>query len=104
MLVKFQNEHPTDTEKLMFQYAGLYRAASSNPDAYRYCVVHHNLSEGFPYLFSVDADAVEQESSIVFDKLSETVWISGKAMYDLDILTLLCKRAEELGFERVITK
>lgn len=104
MLIRFENEHPTETEKQLFAYAGLYRVKYEDGSRVRYIPVHPNLSEGFPYLFEVDQEHVEWENGVAFDTCSETLFFGNGFDCDLYVLTLLCRRAEELGFAPVCVK
>lgn len=106
-LVRFDNEHPTDIEKLMYWYAGFYKMPTSDENVIKYVPVHNTslkkTSGYFPTSFIVDMCVVEWDSVLVFDLSSETVCIS-HSYYDLDILAMICERAKELGFELHIMK
>lgn len=100
--MKFENENPTETEKLLFKYNGLY-LVEKKVHSLRYAPVHtDNNCEEFPYVLeNIEEKMIEWDGAIVFDVMSETVSIH--SYYDIDTLALIVRRMEELGFKRTYT-
>ena len=99
----FENHNPTDIEKLLFKYNGLY-LVKKNEHSLIYAPVHiENNFKRFPYVLeNIEQEMIEWENSIVFDCMSETVFIN--SFHDIDTLSLIVKRMEELAFKRTYTK
>ena len=91
--MRFANEHPTQAEKVMFEYQGLYLIQKTET-SYHYAPVH--LEQGYSYLptLDVEEDAVEWDNVIIFDTFSETVTMHGD--YDSISLKLIFQRMKEL--------
>lgn len=76
--MKYINENPTKTEKILFEKYGLY------------------LIYKDPSSVEVENDMVEWEHDILFDIFTETVTIHGN--YDSIGITLIHERMKELNF------
>lgn len=103
----YKNANPTDTEKLMFSHYNYYL----HPSTYhsKHCIryvpihmdnVHIDKSDEFPSGFEVDENDIEWNNSAEFDLLSETICFPGYC--DIDLISLLIKRMDELGFKRLL--
>lgn len=94
--MKYINDTPTKTEKIMFENYGLY-LIHKDENIYRYAPVH--LKEGYTYSPSIEVEdnMVEYEHAILFDISSETVALNG--YYDIQGIALIHKRMEELNFK-----
>lgn len=100
--MRLENNNPTVTEVLMFKYLGLY-LVETNENVLRYAPTHTDSysyrCKKFPASIEVNAEDIEWDSAITFDKQSET--ISLNSYYDIDGMELLITRMEELGFKAV---
>ena len=86
----------------MFKYYGLY-LISADENVLKYAPVHvdERLTKKFPYIIDyVGEDQIECEHSIVFDNLSETVYL--KSFFDVDEIILIEKRMKEMGYSIAI--
>lgn len=94
--MRYINENPTQTERVMFEKYGLY-LVRKDKNSYRYVPVH--LKEGYKYLpyIDVEDDEIEWEHEIVFDMLSETVRLND--IYDYMGIDLIYARMKELNFK-----
>lgn len=101
-MLRLENQHPTETEKLLFEYLGLY-LVEINEWTMKYAPVHtESAYKEFPVVIdNIEPKMIEWENSIVFDKMSETVYI--KSYYDIDTISLVFNRMEELGFRKTFT-
>lgn len=92
----YTNPNPTDIEKEMFSYAGLY-LIDEHDDIYTYAPIH--LPDGYSWKSSVEVDEndIEFDKAIIFHTFSETITISTND-YDMKTLLLLIDRMKELGF------
>lgn len=100
--MRLQNNNPTETEKLMFKYYGLYLISASE-NGLKYAPVHadEHLKNEFPYTINdIGEDYIEWENSIYFDHLSETASLKG--FFDVDEIILIEKRMKELGYSVVV--
>ena len=75
-----------------------------NKYSLKYAPVHtSNNCKDFPYVLeNIEEEMIEWKNSIVFDLMSETVFVN--SYYDIDMLSLIVKRMEELKFEKTFTK
>lgn len=101
--MKLENHNPTETEKLLFRYYGLYLVETSEWTV-KYAPTHtDNKSEEFPYVIeNINTEMIEWDNAITFDKMSETV--SMNSFYDIDGIILISNRMEELEFRKTFTK
>lgn len=99
--MNLENRNPTETEKFMFRYLGLY-LIYSNEDAMAYAPVHTaSKYDEFPIsIEAVDIEMIDWKSAVLFDKKSETITIFNSQFYVIDAMILFVKRMEELGFKR----
>lgn len=101
-MVNLENLKPTETEKLLFHYYGLY-LIKTDEWITEYAPVHvEKTSDIFPLTINnINEEMIEWNNSITFDSMSETVII--KSFYDLDAIVLIAQRMEELGFKKTFT-
>jgi hypothetical protein len=93
------NSEPTQTEIKMFKYAGLYLFAKTE-DSLTYLPVHTDKYPEFETeLEYIDVGAIEFDNYIKFDLASQTVQFIGNQFFDRQLLDLIVKRSEELGFK-----
>lgn len=97
----FENPNPTETEQVMFYYAGLYLVKKTS-NIYMYAPVHPENTEEFPYTLDIDTNLIKRKDCLVFELMSETVCIP--EYYDMDLILLIVKRMEELGFQKFLGK
>ena len=74
--MKYINENPTKTEKILFEKYGLY-LIYKDEDSYRYAPIHIENQYVYPSSVEVENDMVEWEHDILFDIFTETVTIHG---------------------------
>lgn len=95
-----ENKNPTNVEKHLYKYAGLY-LIESNEDCLKYAPIHIGDTNTFPNVINdIEEDLIEYDSMIIFDKLSETVSLNG--FYDIDMICLIRQRMEELHFNMIL--
>ena len=85
------NSEPTQTEIKMFKYAGLYLFEKTE-DSLTYLSIH---TDNYPEFVG----AIEFDNYIKFDLASQTVQFIGNRFFDRQLLDLIGKRSEELGFK-----
>lgn len=93
--MKYINENPTKTEKILFKKYGLY-LIYKDEDSYRYAPIHIENKYVYPSSVEVENDMVEWEHDVLFDIFTETVTIHGN--YDSIGITLIHERMKELNF------
>lgn len=94
--MKYSNENPTQTEKILFEQYGLY-LIHKDENSYRYAPIHIKNQYAYPAAVEVPDDMVEWEHTILFDLFTETVTLS--RMYDLQGIDLIHERMKELNFK-----
>lgn len=93
------NSEPTQTEIKMFRYAGLYLFEKTE-DSLTYLSIHtDNYPEFETEIEDIDVGAIEFDNYIKFDLASQTVQFIGNRFFDRQLLDLIGKRSEELGFK-----
>ena len=101
--MKLENGNPTETEKKLFRYMGLY-LIRRNENSIEYAPIHVDdsidINKDFPTIINIDRDMVEWNDRVVFDELSETVSLN--TFYDIDGIFLILKRMEELNYKYFI--
>lgn len=101
--MRLENYEPTETEKLLFRYYGLY-LIESNEYTVKYMPVHTTEKiNDFPFIIeNIDREMIEWDNAVTFDKMTETVSLN--SFFDMDGIVLIQKRMEELGFKKTFTK
>lgn len=97
--IKLENQYPTEIEKLMYRYLGLYVVEKDLPYDYqhiKYATIHLRKEE-FPLEIEIEKELIEYENYIEFDCLSQTVNIK-LSFIDTDAIILILRRMEELNF------
>lgn len=117
MIIKFNNQNPTEAEKKLFFYAGYYCIEESpislndhetGLKQLKYAVVHVednkfrdtrlNIDQKiFPEHIELDEKNINYDDTIIFDMLSETIKFSSYA--DIELLSFIFQRMKELGFK-----
>ena len=96
-MITLENKNPTDTEKKMFSFGGLY-LVESNEYILKYARINTNI-EDFPTSININSYCIEWEHIITFHLFPETVTSSAKLdMYELSLIT---NRMRELGFTQI---
>lgn len=93
--MKYSNENPTQTEKILFEQYGLY-LIHKDENSYRYAPIHIENQYVYPASVEVLDDMVEWEHAILFDLFTETVTLSH--IYDIQGIDLIRERMKELNF------
>lgn len=93
--MRFTNEHPTPTEKVMFEYNGLYLVEKTDT-SYRYATIHLENEYSYTPTLNVENDAIEWENTVFFDTCSKTVTLHGD--FDSIGIQLILKRMKELNW------
>lgn len=93
--MKYINENPTKTEKILFEKYGLY-LIYKDKDSYRYAPIHIENQYVYPSSVEVENDMVEWEHAIVFDMFTETVTLNNS--FDFMYINVICDRMKELNF------
>lgn len=93
--MKYINENPTKTERLLFEQYGLY-LIRKDENSYRYAPIHIENQHIYPSSIEVENDMVEWEHDILFDVFTETVTLH--AIYDSIGIALIHERMRELNF------
>lgn len=98
--LSFENGYPTETEKLLFRYYGLYLVESTEYSM-KYAPIHtEGKNDNFPTVIeNIESEMIEWDNSIVFDLMSETVRMN--SCLDLDGIILIQKRMEELEYRHL---
>lgn len=99
--MKLENYYPTETERLLYIYYGLY-IVEKNEDTLKYAPIHIDTDnrKDFPTSVDIDKEMIEWDNAVIFERLSETVSIN--SYYDIDGISLILKRMEELNFKYCI--
>ena len=106
---KLENPNPSETEKLLFKYSGLYLIESTEC-ILRYAPVHTEGHNAYPSVIEdIDDDSIEYDNAITFVLENESICFGNinsniKEYYDADIMFLLLQRMTELGFKQTFTK
>lgn len=98
---RFMNSNPTDIEKRLFQYLGLYLANEEDgirPVDPEYMQMDGIASDGFPSRI-VAAVSEEYTPIVTFRNSDESILIQGRLSLDTLGMQLLLKRAKELGWK-----
>lgn len=100
--LSFENADPTETEKLLFRYYGLYLVESTEYSM-KYAPIHtEGKNNNFPTVIeNIESEMIEWDNSIVFDLMSETVCMN--SCLDLDGIILIQKRMEELEYRKTFS-
>lgn len=108
--MRLENMNPTETEKLLFKYCGLYLIGSSDT-SFRYAPVHIKENPvNFPCVIeNIESEMIEYGSVITFDCISETIRFGNKyskteEYYDIDTMFLILQRMKELDFKQTFTR
>lgn len=94
--MKYINENPTKTERILFEQYGLY-LIHKDENSYRYAPIHIENQYIYPSSVEVENDMVEWEHDILFDVLTETVTLH--YIYDSIGIALIHERMKELNFK-----
>lgn len=94
--MKYINENPTKTEKILFKKYGLY-LIYKDEDSYRYAPIHIENKYVYPSSVEVENDMVEWEHDVLFDIFTETVTIHirEKKNYTICGIRLLYQKTEK---------
>lgn len=99
MQMNLSNWEPSQTEIEMFKYAGLYLFEKTE-DSLTYLPIHIDSYPEFETeIKDIDVGAIEFDNYIKFDFASQTVQFIGNQFFDRQLLALIDKRSEELGFK-----
>jgi len=101
--LRLSNPNPTETEKAMFRYNGIYLIKIDYTLLY-YAPLHipaDDILKEFPLFLEVDEADVDYSNSIIFDMLTNSVEIVGK-WADVDEIALISKRMKELNMECIL--
>ena len=99
MQMNLSNWEPSQTEIEMFKYAGLYLFEKTD-DSITYLHIHIDSYPEFETeIKDIDVGAIEFDNYIKFDLASQTVQFIGNQFFDRQLLDLIGKRSEELGFK-----
>lgn len=93
--MKYSNENPTKTEKILFEQYGLY-LIHKDENSYKYAPIHIENQYVYPAVIEVPDDMVEWEHAILFDLFTETVTLN--YIYDIQGIDLIRERMKELNF------
>lgn len=97
--MNLSNWEPSQTEIEMFKYAGLYLFEKTE-DSLTYLPIHIDSYPEFETeIKDIDVGAIEFDNYIKFDLASQTVQFIGNQFFDRQLLDLIVKRSEELGFK-----
>lgn len=96
-MLTFKNSNPTETEKKLYLYAGLYLIEKNEFHAtYAVCYTDSPKRKVFPMEINIEEKHIDHNSMIIFDSVSEQVKIKG--YIDEKILQLVQDRIKELGW------
>ena len=93
--MKYCNEHPTITEKTLFERYGLY-LVYKDEDVYKYAPIHIPNQYQYPSCIEVEDDMIEREHVVIFDISTETVKLND--FYDVTWIELIQNRMKELNW------
>lgn len=95
--MNLKNLNPTETEKQMYQYMGLYIVEKTD-DIIKYAPVHvDNDSKEFPLELTLESSQVEWDNNVIFSLMSECVTM--ETWFDMKGITLIQQRMVELGWK-----
>lgn len=94
--MKYYNDNPTETERCMFQSAGLYRMIYTDI----LCVYAVFRNDNCKWTDCVDSESYAGNSlvhSVAFNLVDNSVILSG--VFDKNTIGLIADRMNELGFK-----
>ena len=109
-MMEFQNQNPTKTEKEMYFKYGLYPVKISNMEinnknilqiTYACCYTEPEQRKEYPNSINIDEKNIDYNHSVFFDSFTEDIKIKGYA--DVNLLSLIIQRADELGYNYSLT-